>query len=209
MKMKRTFFSMMCMWLAIQYWSNVKGKHVEKHTILCYAQLSKSRQGKKNSTVFVSKLGVDHGNILCTDPPPLKENPEGRGVCTQGIMGATKEKTTLIGKVCFSCFFHFSVKASAIMREHWFINWSDFESETWFLLFTFSDPFWPFRGNPLLNIGQNFSELQEVVWCLYIYSTGRALVLHKDHETIHSPLFFRMIVRIERYQYGGPFWFHV
>ena len=59
-----------------------------KNTILCYAQLSKSRQGKnrkKNSTVFVSKLGVDHGNILCTDPPPLKENPEGRGVCTQGI----------------------------------------------------------------------------------------------------------------------------
>ena len=89
-----------------------------KNTILCYAQLSKSRQGKKNSTVFVSKLGVDHGNILCTDPPPLKENPEGRGVCTQGIMGATKEKTILIGKVCFSCFFDFSVKAKAIMREH-------------------------------------------------------------------------------------------
>ena len=89
-----------------------------KNTIQCYAQLSKSRPGKKNSTVFVSKLGVDHGNILCTDPPPLKENPEGRGVCTQGIMGATKEKTTLIGKVCFSCFFDFSVKAKAIMREH-------------------------------------------------------------------------------------------
>ena len=33
-----------------------------KNTILCYAQLSKSRQGKKNSTVFVSKLGVDQGS---------------------------------------------------------------------------------------------------------------------------------------------------
>ena len=63
-------------------------KTLRKKTLLCYAQLSKSRKGKKNSTVFVSKLVVDHGSILCTDPSPLRENPEGREVCTQAIMGA-------------------------------------------------------------------------------------------------------------------------
>ena len=66
----------------------------------------------------MSELGVDHGSSLCTDPPPLRENPEGRGVCTQAIMGDTKDKTTFIGKVCFCCFFDFSVQAKAIMREH-------------------------------------------------------------------------------------------
>ena len=54
-------------------------KTSRKNTILCYAQLSKSRQGKKNSTVFVSKLGVDHGNILCTDPLPSKKILRGGG----------------------------------------------------------------------------------------------------------------------------------
>ena len=33
MKIKRTFFSMMCMWLAIQYWSSVPGKHFEKNAL--------------------------------------------------------------------------------------------------------------------------------------------------------------------------------
>ena len=37
-------------------------KTPRKNTLLSYAQLSKSRKGKKNSTVFVSKLGVDHGS---------------------------------------------------------------------------------------------------------------------------------------------------
>ena len=66
----------------------------------------------------MSKVGVDHGSILCTDPSPLRENPEGREVCTQAIMEATKDTTTFIGKVCFCCFFDFSVQAKAIMRDH-------------------------------------------------------------------------------------------
>ena len=66
----------------------------------------------------MSKLGVDHGSILFTDPPPLGENPEGREVCTQAIMGAKKDKTTFIGKVCFCCLFDFSVQAKAITRDH-------------------------------------------------------------------------------------------
>lgn len=41
-----------------------------------------SHEDSYHCTVFMSKLGVDHGSILCTDPPPLRENPEESGVCT-------------------------------------------------------------------------------------------------------------------------------
>ena len=60
----------------------------------------------------MSKLGVDHGSSLCTDPSPLRENPEWRGVCTQAIMGVTKNKTTFIGKVSLRTADAFPVVAS-------------------------------------------------------------------------------------------------
>ena len=46
-------------------------KTPRKNALLSYAQLSKSRKGKKNTTLFVSKLGVDHGSmgVSCAQTP--------------------------------------------------------------------------------------------------------------------------------------------